>query len=135
MNESDAISALAHLVAGTTGWNDESVDLYVDEMAAMADPEALDLACRDVVRTWTEARRPPLRTVIEAYRIAVNRKSDRQLTRAPHVGISIGEGLKIARARYEQYHSERGTTPNANVLRTSNKLSEYQTNNNEGDAA
>jgi len=112
MDREHATMIVGYLVGGTTGWNDEAVLVYVDEFAKVTDAAALETAVRRVVRTWSEARRPPIATILDAYRVEL---SARQPARAalPSNGrvIPPSEGIPLARAAYDQECRRLGRTP------------------------
>lgn len=129
MNETDAYNALSILIAGTTGWTDadQSVDLYAAEFMMLGDPVALRRACSTVARTWTEGRRPPLRTVIDTYQAELRRQPpppDRQLAEGAYeqdrdvgrvlsrtVVPEMAEGIEIAREAFVAQCERDGKDP------------------------
>lgn len=112
MTSDQAAMLVGFLVAGTTGWNDDSVVVYIDEIQKHNDYEAMGAAVRNVVRTWTEARRPPISTVLDAYRSELSR---RQVPRAAITGggrlVPVADGIEIARKAYEQECQRLGRKP------------------------
>lgn len=113
MNREDATMAIGYLVGATTGWNDEAVLIYINEAEMLKDTEALNTAVRNVVRTWSEARRPPMSVVLDAYRSELSRK----VQSAPALAsgsrrVTFEEGVEIARAAYEAECRRAGRQPN-----------------------
>lgn len=73
MNAHEAHIALAPLIAGTQGWNDETVKLFTSELSALTEPDILAEACRDVLWSWKRLGRPGLAEIAEAYNVRVAR--------------------------------------------------------------
>lgn len=67
MTPDEAWEGIAYLVTMTTGWTNESADEYVVELLGLDDVPVFLTACREVARTWGEARRPPLVMITDAY--------------------------------------------------------------------
>jgi hypothetical protein len=112
VNKEQATMAVGYLVGGTTGWNDEAVIVYVNELEMLADSDALNTAIKKLVTTWTEARRPPIATVLDAYRNELSRKqtASRQIEPNRRV-VPFSEGVQIAQRAYEQECVRLGRTP------------------------
>ena len=103
MNREDATMAIGYLVGATTGWNDEAVLIYINEAETLNDVDALNSAIRNVVRTWSEARRPPMSVVLDAYRSELSRRvSERPALKSGVRKVTFEEGVEIARKAYEQ---------------------------------
>ena len=103
MNREDATMAIGYLVGATTGWNDEAVLIYINEAETLNDVDALNSAIRNVVRTWSEARRPPMSVVLDAYRSELSRRvSERPALKSGGRKVTFEEGVEIARKAYEQ---------------------------------
>lgn len=115
MNTEDATKAVGYLVGGTTGWNDEAVVIYVAELKQLSDPQALNAAIMHLVQTWREARRPPVATVLDAYRAELSKRqpAPKQLNAGGQT-VSVAEGIEIARKAYEQECQRLGREPNLN---------------------
>jgi len=112
MDHNHATKIVGYLVAGTTGWNDEAVLVYVDEFSKTSDAAALEAAVRKVVQTWTEARRPPVAVILDAYRTELSaRRPTRAALPSRERVISPSEGIPLARAAYEQECRRLGRTP------------------------
>lgn len=112
MNTEDATKAVGYLVGGTTGWNDEAVVIYVSELQQLSDPDALNAAIMHLVQTWREARRPPVATVLDAYRAELSkRQPPRQELKPGGRRVSFQEGIKLAQSAYEQEAKRLGRTP------------------------
>ena len=104
--------AVGYLVGGTTGWNDEAVLVYVNELETLSDSHALNSAIKKLVTTWTEARRPPIATVLEAYRseLAQKQTAPKQIEPNRRV-VPFAEGVQIAQRAYEQECARLGRVP------------------------
>lgn len=101
------------LVGSTTGWTDESSDVYVAEFAQLESPTALFAAVRKIAQTWTEARRPPLGVVLSAYR------SEREREQQDSVSLPSGQavvdfdrGMSIAWEAAKTEAAKHGREPN-----------------------
>lgn len=102
-----AVSLLVGGTGGQASWPDETIELYVHELAdACIDGESLIRACRVVVRDWQSLGRPPLGVIREAYRAEVTRRElDRPALSPGEERIpTFEEGIAIAR---DAYHAER----------------------------
>jgi len=113
MNIDDAIGAMEFLTAMTTGWSDDAAAAYAVELSNLADPEALYRAVHQVAATWTDAWRPSLAVVLEAYK--VEREAQRRheeggrIDRGPFVPLD--RGLAIAWETYVHDCNARGVEP------------------------
>ena len=112
MTSDEAAMMVGVLVAGTTGWNDDTVMVYIDEMKQHRDTDAMANAVRHIVRTWSEARRPPISVILDAYRSEL---AKRQLARTA-IGstgrrISPAEGARLARDAYQRECERLGRKP------------------------
>jgi hypothetical protein len=102
MDRDRAIALVGYLVASTTGWNDDSVLVYAAEIEKLSRPDIAATAVQRVATTWTEARRPPIAVILDAYRVElakVGGEPSRQLTRGQP--CSLVDGVRIAREAYE----------------------------------
>lgn len=113
MTPDQATMIVGVLVAGTTGWNDDTVLVYIDEIKQHSDADAMATAARTVVRTWSEARRPPISVILDAYRSELSR---RQPARSALTGggsriVPPSEGIPLARAAYESECRRLGRDP------------------------
>jgi hypothetical protein len=112
MTPDQATMIVGVLVAGTTGWNDDTVLVYVDEIKQHGDYEAMATATRHVVRTWSEARRPPISVVLDAYRAELSRRQPpRPALSSSTRTITAREGIVLARDAYESECRRLGRTP------------------------
>lgn len=113
MTPEQAIQLVGYLAGGTTGWNDEAVEIYVHEFVGMSDVAAATEACQRIVKTWDEARRPPIGAVLSAYRTAKQRLDSmrNELPRAPERGVNPRDGWEIARQAYRAERVARGRDP------------------------
>ena len=113
MTEDEAFGLLGALVAATSGWQDDAIDIYAAEMRAWADRAAAQIAIADLCRTWTESRKPPLAVVVERYRAehARNVRAEQEaLPPPPEMYPSYERGWEIARQAYRvAYGREMGT--------------------------
>jgi hypothetical protein len=106
--------AIGYLVGATTGWNDEAVVIYINEVESLTDPDALNVAVRHVVKTWSEARRPPVSILLDAYRMELARKttSTPALATGRQRVVPFAEGIDICRRAYEDECRRLGRQPN-----------------------
>lgn len=113
MDREQATMAVGYLCAGTTGWNDEAVLVYVAEFEKLRDVEALQAAVNHIVSTWREARRPPVATVLDAYRSEMSRRQTvPSLSAGRHRVVPPSEGVEIARRAYAEECRRLGREPN-----------------------
>lgn len=98
MTEAEAFRAIGKLAGITTGWNDDSINGYVDELIKLDDPDVLMRACTMIGRTWHEPRRPPVANIIAAYRNELL-KEEKPRPLSDRV-ISPAQGVEIARKAY-----------------------------------
>ena len=112
MNQDHATMIVGHLVAATTGWNDEAVVAYVAEIERLDHVDAAGEAAQQLIRSWTETRRPPIAVLLNHYRqVLARRESSRALERGRPRVVPLREGIEIARAAYEQECRLHGRTP------------------------
>lgn len=83
MTPEQAYLALAPLISGTSGWNDEAVRFYTSELTELSDPGVLGDACHDVLWAWKRGTRPPLAEIAESYH-ARNSRQLRENSSAGH---------------------------------------------------
>ena len=118
MNVDDAANAVEFLAAMTTGWNDEAAAAYVVELSNLADADALYSAVHQVAATWTDAWRPSLGVVVEAYKVAREaqaRDADRgRIDRSSFVPLD--RGLAIAWETYVEDCRKRNVEPRREVF-------------------
>lgn len=114
MDSEKATMLVGYLVGATTGWNDEAVLVYVDEFKKLSDEVVLQSAVQQVIRTWAEARRPPISVVLDAYRseLSARQLSRPALQQPKQRRVPPSEGIKIARDAYEQECKRLGKKPN-----------------------
>jgi hypothetical protein len=67
LSDEKLMEGLGHLVAGTTGWTDDAVGEYADQLRDLGDGESFVAACSSIARGWSELRRPPIETILESY--------------------------------------------------------------------
>ena len=112
MDKERATMLVGYLVGATTGWNDEAVIVYIDEISKHTDPQAMETALRQIVRTWKEARRPPVAVILDAYRAELSRKhSAKALPPSNSRFVPVPEGIRIAQQAYEAEVRKRGREP------------------------
>lgn len=112
MRDDEAVNILGLLVGTTTGWNDEAVVAYAAEMRTHHDPAAMLVAVQHIARTWTEARRPPLATILDAYRTELARRQPAPTREIGGRRVPPEEGILIARTAYEDECRRLGKRPN-----------------------
>jgi hypothetical protein len=78
MTDQEAWGIVAILVAETTGWNDDSTNVYHAEIRQWPDMDAAATAVRSVCHTWTQQSRPPFAVIEQAYRAELRERSARQ---------------------------------------------------------
>jgi hypothetical protein len=111
MDRERAITLVGYLVAGTTGWNDDTVMIYTAEIEKLSQPNVAMIAVREVVRTWSEARRPPIAVILDEYRRQLARAQPApQLTAAPPAPFR--RGVEIAREAYKAERERLGKPVN-----------------------
>jgi len=84
-----------------TGFNDESIAAYVEELKTLSDYNILVKACKSVSNSWTEARRPPIAVILAAYNREVARVQSESMPRG--IGQrypTFAEGIEIAWQAY-----------------------------------
>lgn len=116
MTENEAYALVGALAAaGSGGWTDESIELYMSELEAWDDVAAAQAAVTYLVRSWTDTWRPSLGVITEYYRMERDRNTrQREETAQPAVTERIptfAEGVEIARQAYHQQCYLRGRTP------------------------
>lgn len=116
MNRDQAERCVGFLIGRTTGWTDDSVAAYVDDLTELTDPEVAAWACRFIARTWSEARRPPLGLILDTYRSEMGR---RDLYRPAIVEGGIIEplvGVEVARQAYAAECRHQGRPANMAIF-------------------
>lgn len=112
MGDEKAARIIGLLVGGTTGWTDDAVLAYVTEIRTHSDPDAMLAAVRQIMRTWTEARRPPLALILEGYRSELARRQPPPERTISGRRVPPSEGIEIARRAYEAECRREGREPN-----------------------
>jgi len=102
MDRERAIALVGYLVAATTGWNDDSVLVYTAEIEKLSNYVAAGRAVRTIASTWTEARRPPIAEVLNAYRRELSRSHSAPKEINPGRPLELSQGIAVARRGYEQ---------------------------------
>ncbi|MGA1037179.1 MAG: hypothetical protein ACO3VQ_05140 [Ilumatobacteraceae bacterium] len=112
MDKEQATMLVGYLVGATTGWNDEAVVIYVDELMRHNEYSAMETAVRNIAVTWREPRRPPIAVILDAYRSELAKRQSAALPPARNgQRVSVREGLQIAQKAYEGEMRRRGKEP------------------------
>ena len=109
MTRDEALRCIGLLVGGTTGWNPESYEIYVDRCVRLTSVPVLLRAVEQILEVWKDARRPPLALVLETYQACLPRT----------LGLPMGEnkvcdmerGLQIMWENYEAECRRLGKEP------------------------
>lgn len=121
MTLEEAMRAAGYLVAMTTGWTDETVELYTAELMQLQDPEIAYAAVRAITTTDSETFRPSMGRIRSEYDAIARRRAADALARRPALPASKqlvppAEGYRIAWAAYEAECIEQGRQPNREVF-------------------
>jgi len=105
MTHAEAEQLLGILVGGTSGWTsaaDETFQVYTNQMSTLRDVELAAEAVEQLIRTWTDARRPSVAAIFSAYRDCARRhEMDRPALPPVHGRIPpLDEGRRIAAQAY-----------------------------------
>jgi hypothetical protein len=101
VTEHDAIRGIGYLCAATTGWNDDAVDVYVQQCRRFQDAGAFQRAMYALARHWPHGRRPLMSDITIAYSTELrNREMERQLVADTGVIPTLDEGVAAARTGY-----------------------------------
>ena len=111
VTDNEARQLVGLLVAGTPGWTDEAVDLYVAEVACLDRPDLAFTAVRQVIRTYSRPGRPPLAVILEAYRRKVDRSPAPQVPALRGSVTSPERGLLLAWRAYSEACRLEGREP------------------------
>lgn len=115
MRLEQAEEALVPLIITGSGWSDESVEFYGEQLAKLPDAELLKAACLAVSLSWRSTRRPPLAEILEAYRMEVRRAEAMNPPMLPPVSgriVSSADGKKLAAQAYMDEARLHGKAPN-----------------------
>lgn len=105
MTHREAEIILGTLVGGTGGWNsasDETLTIYTEQISTLHDFDIAMRAVEQIIRTWTEPRRPPVAHLFDQYRV----EQRRQIMDTPAISgppsriVSVTEGRQIAARAY-----------------------------------
>jgi len=110
ITEAQAMEAVGHLTSLTTGWPDEAVMAYATQLMEVDDARALRIACERIARTWTEARRPPLALIFQAYNAEVARSTPETRQIGSRV-VPFAQGIEIAWEAYCREVRSQGREP------------------------
>jgi hypothetical protein len=105
LTETQAMNLMGTLVTMTTGWNDDAVDVMVEQIKRKWSDEAAAVEAVDsVVASWEQSSRPPWGVLMTAYRAAVRRRAldAPALSTSSWASISAAEGRKVAAKAYAQ---------------------------------
>lgn len=120
MTHTEAQQLLGVLVGATTGWTNAADETFVSYTNAIAglDLDVATFTVDRIVRTWDEPRRPPIATILAAYRSEMRRLELERPTLEAAVGlpVSVGEGRRIAARAYQAECQRRGREPNERVM-------------------
>jgi hypothetical protein len=100
MDRDRAIALVGYLVAATTGWNDDSVLVYAAEVEKLRRDDIAATAIQKLARSWSEARRPPIAAVLDAYRKELSHAQPSPELEPGRI-CPLERGIQIARAAYE----------------------------------
>ena len=113
MKREQATAGVAYLVAATTGWTDEAVELTINECMTLHDPEAFIIGCRNLARTWQDARRPFLYHIRVAYEAELRQQQmDMALPMGNDQIPEFKDGVAIAWEAYQDECKRVGKEPN-----------------------
>jgi hypothetical protein len=121
MNLNDSIGAMEYLAAMTTGWADDTAAAYAVELALLDNVEALYTAVRKIAASWTDAWRPSLGVIVDAYNVEVDamRRTAEQHAHRKQVEaevIPIDRGTQLAWDAYVAECARRGVEPRREVF-------------------
>jgi len=117
VTEQQALALVGHLVGSTTGWNDDSVDVYVDEVKTW-DYAPGAAAVQRVVRTWQENYRPTLGYLLSVYNTELERHRAAQAELPPgpdRHAVGPAEGYEIMVRAYRAERERRGKDPDVPI--------------------
>lgn len=110
MDRERAIALVGYLVAATTGWNDDSVLVYTAEVEKMRRADIAASAIQKLARGWSEARRPPISAVLDAYRRELSHSQPSPEITQGRI-LPLEEGIEVARNAYEAERRRLGLKP------------------------
>jgi hypothetical protein len=120
LTEKQAVTLMGKLVTMTTGWNDDAVDVMVDQMMRQwHDDAAASEAVDAVLASWTQTSRPPWGVLAAAYRDAVRRSAmaPRSLPAASEGSfVTIEQGRQIAAHAYAKECARRNPLTDVHTL-------------------
>lgn len=127
MTAEEAMSSVGYLVAMTTGWTDETVELYCYELAQLQDPEVAYAAVRSITTTDSETFRPSIGRIRSEYDAIALRRAADEVARRPALPTSKqlltpAEGYRVAWAAYVDEVTKQGREPNREVFASWAKL-------------
>lgn len=105
---------MGYLAGLSPGWTDDTITLYAAELETLDDYDAALEAARIVMRSWSKTVRPPLGTILDAYRIEKGRRDAdaRRFALGSAKAIPVADGLKIAWQAYRDECARQGRDPN-----------------------
>lgn len=106
------------LVGATTGWNDDSVMLYIRHMDSLAEERAAITAVTRLVNTWTGTSRPTWGAIRAEYDREVQREMMLRagLPASTHGVVPVPEGRIIAGDAYVAECKRQGREPNLELF-------------------
>jgi hypothetical protein len=115
------MKTVGYLVAMTTGWADETVELYCYELTELQEPEIAYAAVRAICATENDTFRPSIGRIRSEYDAIARRRSDELQARRPALPtskqlVSPAEGYRIAWTAYVAECNEQGREPNKEVF-------------------
>jgi len=94
------------LVVGATGskddWSDETIEVYVNEVASWQDPEAATEAVAQLIQSWTWGHKPAVGVLHQAYMAACRRHELMAPRELPPPGCPFERGVGICWEAYVQ---------------------------------
>lgn len=123
MTLEEAMTATGYLVAMTTGWTDEAVELYAKELMQLHDPEVAYAAVRSIITTDSETFRPSVGRIRAEYDVIARRRAQDEAARRPALPsskqlIPPSEGYRIAWDAYKAECIDQGRKPNVELFAT-----------------
>ena len=120
MSPDDSIRTVGYLVAMTTGWTDETVELYHAELQELRDPEVALAAVRSICSTELETFRPSVGRIVAEYDRIQKRRAEDAAARRPQLAArqlcKPAEGFRIAWNAYVDECSTQGREPNRELF-------------------
>jgi hypothetical protein len=120
MSPEDSIRTVGYLVAMTTGWNDETVEIYHAELQSLRDPDVALAAVRSICSTELETFRPSIGKILAEYERIQRRRAEDEAARRPKLAarqlVPPAEGYRIAWNAYLGECEAQGRKPNRQLF-------------------